>query len=126
MPVPIRRATRKENISLALGNGQPIASLHMAPPRHCPLECLLARTWPPVAEVAMVTRANVSVGSQANRPETWVDIIRDRAQHRPEQVVYTFLVDGHAQESRLTFGELDQRARAIAASLQRRLSPGDR
>jgi len=74
----------------------------------------------------MVTPAGVSVGSQANRSETWVDIIRNRAQHRPEQIVYTFLVDGHAQESRLTFGELDQRARAIGASLQRLLSPGDR
>jgi acyl-CoA synthetase (AMP-forming)/AMP-acid ligase II len=75
----------------------------------------------------MVTPADVSAAvPRANRSETWVDVIRNRAQYRPERVVYTFLVDGDARESRLTYQGLDQRARAIAAILQRHLLPGDR
>jgi acyl-CoA synthetase (AMP-forming)/AMP-acid ligase II len=58
--------------------------------------------------------------------ETWVDVIRDRTEHRPERVVYTFLVDGEARESRLAYHELEQRARAVAATLQSHLSAGDR
>ena len=54
----------------------------------------------------MVRPADVSAVSLANHSETWVDVIRDRAQHRPERVVYTFLGDGDARESRLTYQEL--------------------
>jgi acyl-CoA synthetase (AMP-forming)/AMP-acid ligase II len=74
----------------------------------------------------MVAPADVSAVPLTTRPKTWVDIIRCRAQHRPERVVYTFLADGDARESRLTYQELDQRARAIASILQRHLLPGDR
>jgi acyl-CoA synthetase (AMP-forming)/AMP-acid ligase II len=41
-------------------------------------------------------------------------------------VVYTFLADGEARESGLTFADLDRRARAIAAILQQSLVLGDR
>ena len=74
----------------------------------------------------MVPPADVSAVPHTIRSETWVDVIRDRAQHRPERVVYTFLVDGDARESRLSYQELEQRVRAIGARLQRRLVPGDR
>ena len=74
----------------------------------------------------MITPADASAVFAAKRSQTWIDVLRDRAQHRPELVVYTFLVDGHTREARLTFAELDQRARAIGAMLQRRLAPGDR
>jgi len=73
----------------------------------------------------MITPAHVS-GALDNRSATWVNVIRNRAQHRPERVLYTFLVDGDARESRLTYRELDQRARAIAGKLQQHLLPGDR
>src|SRR5437773_2199877 len=73
---------------------------------------------------AMITPVHVS-GALDNRSATWVNVIRNRAQHRPERVLYTFLVDGDARESRLTDRELDQRARAIAGKLQQ-LLPGDR
>ena len=72
----------------------------------------------------MITPVHVS-GALDNRSATWVNVIRNRAQHRPERVLYTFLVDGDARESRLTDRELDQRARAIAGKLQQ-LLPGDR
>src|SRR5262249_15712380 len=74
----------------------------------------------------MVPPADVSAVPHTIRSETWVDVIRDRAQHRPERVVYTFLVDGDAREAGLSYQELEQRVRAIGARLQRRLVPGDR
>jgi acyl-CoA synthetase (AMP-forming)/AMP-acid ligase II len=64
--------------------------------------------------------------SLASRWETWVDVIRDRAQHGPEQVVYTFLVDGEARESRLAYHDLEHKARGIAAALQQRHRSDDR
>src|SRR6185436_17404331 len=49
---------------------------------------------------------------------TLVELLRHRARHQPTQRGYTFLVDGQAEEAHLTYGELDQRARVIAAQLQ--------
>jgi acyl-CoA synthetase (AMP-forming)/AMP-acid ligase II/acyl carrier protein len=45
---------------------------------------------------------------------------------RPDRRAYTFLVDGETREVSLTYGELDRRARAIAASLRPMIEPGDR
>ncbi|MGF1495533.1 MAG: alpha/beta fold hydrolase [Elainellaceae cyanobacterium] len=47
-----------------------------------------------------------------------VDLVRYRAQHQPEQIVFTFLRDGEVELGRLTYRELDRQARAIAATLQ--------
>jgi acyl-CoA synthetase (AMP-forming)/AMP-acid ligase II/acyl carrier protein/lauroyl/myristoyl acyltransferase len=58
--------------------------------------------------------------------ESFVDILRQWAITQPERIVYTLLVDGETQECNLTYGELDLRARAIAAELQCRAAPGDR
>jgi natural product biosynthesis luciferase-like monooxygenase protein len=57
---------------------------------------------------------------------TLVEALRWRTQRQPEQRVYTFLADGEADERHLTFAELDQRARAIGAELQRRVPQGAR
>ena len=46
-----------------------------------------------------------------------VEVLRRRAQEVPERVAYTFLTDGEAAEIKLTYGELDHKARAIAARL---------
>ena len=48
-----------------------------------------------------------------------VELLRARAQAAPERPAYTFLEDGEREAARLTFGELDARARAIGALLQR-------
>ncbi len=40
------------------------------------------------------------------------------AQHQPNQCSYIFLADGKTAEHKLTYGELDRQARAIAAALQ--------
>lgn len=57
---------------------------------------------------------------------TLVDILQIRAQEQPHQPIYKFLVDGEAQEISLTYGQLEQKAQAIAAYLQSICSPQDR
>jgi acyl-CoA synthetase (AMP-forming)/AMP-acid ligase II/acyl carrier protein len=57
---------------------------------------------------------------------SFVDILRRRAREQPGDRIYTFLDDGEDDESSLTNEELDRRARAIAAFLQSKGSPGDR
>jgi acyl carrier protein len=51
-------------------------------------------------------------------PATLVDLLRWRASHQPRRRAYTFLGDGEAEESSVSYGELDRRARAVAARLQ--------
>src|SRR5438874_785768 len=51
-------------------------------------------------------------------PSTWIEILRWGALHQPERLVCTFLQDGETEEVHLTYGELDQKARAIGARLQ--------
>ncbi|MBW4677268.1 MAG: amino acid adenylation domain-containing protein [Desmonostoc geniculatum HA4340-LM1] len=49
---------------------------------------------------------------------TIVDILRDRSFKMPHKQAFTFLEDGETQELTLTYHELDQRSRAVAAQLQ--------
>lgn len=51
-------------------------------------------------------------------PATFVEVVSRRAKYQADETLYTYLVDGESEELRLTYGELDRRARAIAASLQ--------
>lgn len=46
--------------------------------------------------------------------------------HYPDQVAITYLVDGETQEETLTYRQWDEKARRIAAALQRKASFGDR
>src|SRR5688572_29494045 len=57
---------------------------------------------------------------------TLVELLRWRALQQPDQSAYIFLVDGEMKETRLTYGELDQRARAIGAFLQSSQAAGER
>jgi acyl-CoA synthetase (AMP-forming)/AMP-acid ligase II/acyl carrier protein len=57
---------------------------------------------------------------------TLVDILIDRSRHQPEQIAYTFLLDGESQEACLTYRSLDQQARSIAAHLRSLCPPGER
>ncbi|MBD2439005.1 fatty acyl-AMP ligase [Nostoc sp. FACHB-110] len=57
---------------------------------------------------------------------TLVDLLRYRALHQPNQIAYTFLVDGETEEVSWTYRELDQQARAIASILQRSHTSGER
>jgi len=57
--------------------------------------------------------------------DTLFKLARHRAHAQPDVVGYTYLVDGETEEQRLTYGELDLRARAIAARIQSVCKPGD-
>ncbi len=48
---------------------------------------------------------------------TLVEVLHHWAEKRPDERVFTFLVDGETEEVTLTFRELDRRAQAIAAML---------
>ncbi|HEY4426357.1 MAG TPA: amino acid adenylation domain-containing protein, partial [Pyrinomonadaceae bacterium] len=55
-----------------------------------------------------------------------VELLQQRAASAPDRVAYRFLGDGETGESRITYGELDLRARAIAAALQAMGARGER
>ena len=57
---------------------------------------------------------------------TLVDVLRNRAMEQPHQTIYNFLVDGETEQISLTYGQLEQQAKAIAAYLQSVCSPQDR
>ncbi|MBI4208461.1 MAG: fatty acyl-AMP ligase [Deltaproteobacteria bacterium] len=57
---------------------------------------------------------------------TLIELLRCRAQRHPEQYAYTFLDDGETNELHLTYKELDRKARAIGALLQRIAAEGER
>ncbi|HEY9711087.1 MAG TPA: AMP-binding protein, partial [Oculatellaceae cyanobacterium] len=49
---------------------------------------------------------------------TSLDLLHYRAVQQPDRTAFTFLLDGEIESDRLTYGELDRLARAIAAQLQ--------
>src|SRR5690348_16151213 len=55
-----------------------------------------------------------------------VHLLRLRGEERAERVAYTFLRDGETEEATLRYGELDTRARAIGAALERLGGRGER
>src|SRR3954471_6787671 len=58
--------------------------------------------------------------------ETLVALLRFRAESSPERIVYRFLPgDGNA-ELRVTYRELDRRARSLAVRISETARPGDR
>ncbi len=68
----------------------------------------------------------VSPPSQLNHCSSLVEILRYRAQHQPSQIAYIGLENGETECGRLTYGQLDLRARAIAAHLQSLGASGSR
>ena len=54
-----------------------------------------------------------------------VDLLRLRAQTHAERVAYAFLADGEGLEERLTYAQLDCRARMLAECFRERTRPGD-
>ena len=54
-----------------------------------------------------------------------VQLLQQRVELTPERLAYRFLGEGE-EESRISYGELDHRARAIAAHLQETGTSGER
>ena len=59
-------------------------------------------------------------------PFTLVELARMRASLQPDRKVYTLLIDGEEEGPCLTFAQLDQQARSIAAMLQQHKGQGER
>ena len=57
---------------------------------------------------------------------TLLDLLETRAEEQAKERAYTFLIDGETEEVSLTYKELQQQARAIAASLQSISNSGER
>jgi acyl-CoA synthetase (AMP-forming)/AMP-acid ligase II len=53
-------------------------------------------------------------------------MLRQRAHRSPERAAYVFLHNGETEEARLRIGEVDRRARVVAAALQRLHAKGER
>src|SRR5258708_6272758 len=67
-------------------------------------------------------KTTCSVSSRGVQPPaesgTLIDLLRQRATEQPAKQALTFLLDWQTEAGTLTFGQLDLRARAIAALLQ--------
>jgi len=59
-------------------------------------------------------------------PPNLVDLLRHRAEHQPNDCGFVYLRDGEEDEVRLTYEQLDRRARAIGATLQSMGLSGER
>ncbi|UVO14166.1 fatty acyl-AMP ligase [Mycobacterium sp. SVM_VP21] len=59
-------------------------------------------------------------------PDTLLDLLLQQADRRADQVAFRYCPEGDAEQGRLTYRELDTRARAIAAGLQRHGAAGQR
>ena len=57
---------------------------------------------------------------------TLCDLLNWRATHQSDRLAYTFLANGKTEAAKLTYGELDDRVRAIAARLQSLNALGER
>lgn len=58
--------------------------------------------------------------------QTLVELLETRAREQADAVAFRFVQNGTEEIARLTFGELDRQARAIAANLQARGAAGQR
>jgi len=59
-------------------------------------------------------------------PADLISLLADRAARTPDRLAFRFLADGERETGTLSYGELDRRARALAARLRALGEPGDR
>jgi acyl-CoA synthetase (AMP-forming)/AMP-acid ligase II/alkylation response protein AidB-like acyl-CoA dehydrogenase/acyl carrier protein len=57
---------------------------------------------------------------------TLIELLQERAQHQSDRTAYIFLQDGEIESARLTYRQLEQQAKAIAAQLQALNLKGER
>src|SRR5688572_26815902 len=58
--------------------------------------------------------------------ETLIDLLRFRAETSPDRIVYRFLPGDNKAEQRITYRELDRRARALSVRVSQAAKRGDR
>jgi len=59
-------------------------------------------------------------------PQTLVELLQMRAQQYADKTLFTFLTDGEDEKEEITYAQLDQRARRVAAWLQQQDLMGER
>jgi amino acid adenylation domain-containing protein len=62
----------------------------------------------------------------SSAPQSFVDVVRERADRLGERRAFTFLADGEEPAEHLTYAGLDRRAREVGVDLQRRGAAGER
>lgn len=67
-----------------------------------------------------------SVADQLLASSNFAELLQFRARIEPNRIAFRFLADGEMESESVTYGELDQRARAIAAHLRERGAAGQR
>src|SRR5262245_51700347 len=60
------------------------------------------------------------------RPSSIVEVLQTRAGTTPNDQAFCWLIDGEEEGPRLTYGDLDCQARAVAVALRDQAGPGDR
>jgi len=55
-----------------------------------------------------------------------VQVLLDRSKHQPNDIAYTYLIDGESKEDNITYKELCEEAERIAVFLQARYHKGDK
>jgi acyl-CoA synthetase (AMP-forming)/AMP-acid ligase II len=71
----------------------------------------------------MLQSCGMPLAGRAHEDATFVDVLRRRGQDEPDTLAFVF--EGDAGAASLRYGELDARARALAAALQAAGAPGD-
>src|SRR4051794_24747588 len=66
------------------------------------------------------------LSEEAASVPTLIDLLRLRAERQTGATAYTFLLDGEAEEDSVTYGQLDEQARAVGAWLQSFSAEGER
>lgn len=69
---------------------------------------------------------NKSLSDSSSTFSTFVELLRWRSSHQPDKQIYTYIADGETEENRLSYKELDQKARKIAYLLQSMGTAGER
>ncbi len=73
-----------------------------------------------------MSKAKLPGNGRVGEASTLVELLRGRAAQRPEQRLYSYLVDGETEGAGLTLAVLDRQARAIGALLQSGEASGER
>jgi acyl-CoA synthetase (AMP-forming)/AMP-acid ligase II len=86
----------------------------------------MPQNWVESVEHAASSRLDSLAPVPPAELRTLVQVARWRAEQQPQELAFTFLTDGEQKADRLRYGDLDRRARTVAAELQRRGGRGQR
>src|SRR4051794_41919837 len=65
-------------------------------------------------------------GGGQGPPQTMLDLLWHQLERHADKVAFTYSVDGETELGSVTYRELDMKARAVAAALQRQHVAGER